>query len=167
MCLGRKAEEAIDKFKHIASSLEPFRDAGEEPSDFELSVSDCLKGLEKAVSLGWYNFNTFDYKEYEFNHKLDNGDMNWIIPKRILALSSPTDSYASGGVPPSEFVKKFKDMKIKAIIRLNEKLYSEEEFEREGIKVHDLEFLDGSCPSDVIFHKLFFIANYLIFYNSL
>jgi hypothetical protein len=39
-------------------------------------------------------------------------------------------------------------MKIKAIIRLNEKLYDEAVFEREGIKVHDLEFLDGSCPSD-------------------
>lgn len=44
---------------------------------------DCLRGLEKAISLGWYNFLSFDYKEYEHNHRLDNGDMNWIIPKKV------------------------------------------------------------------------------------
>jgi cell division cycle 14 len=69
----------------------PFKDAGEEPTNYECTVLDCLKGLEKAIKLGWYNFSKFDYKEYEYNHKLDNGDMNWIIPKKILALSSPTD----------------------------------------------------------------------------
>lgn len=104
VCLGLKAELAISKFKTIQSSLVPFRDAGEEPNDFELTVADCLRGLEKAVQLGWYNFSTFDYKEYEHNHKLDNGDMNWIIPRKILALSSPTDSYKSGGVPPKDFI---------------------------------------------------------------
>jgi cell division cycle 14 len=54
-------------------------------------VYDCLRGLEKALSLGWYNYKKFDYKDYEQMHRLDNGDMNWIIPRKILALSSPTD----------------------------------------------------------------------------
>jgi cell division cycle 14 len=49
----------------------PFRDAGEEPSPFEIYVIDCLRGLERAIALGWYNFKKFDYKEYEHNHKLD------------------------------------------------------------------------------------------------
>ena len=40
-------------------------------------------------------------------------------------------------------------MGIRAIIRLNESLYNENEFTKEGIKVHNLEYLDGSCPSDV------------------
>mgnify|MGYP001598446700 CR=1 FL=1 len=86
-------------FTSISHQLIPFRDAGEEPSDFECSVLDCLRGLEKALFLGWYNFKTFDYKEYELNHKLYSGDMNWIIPKKILALSSPTDSKHEG-LPP-------------------------------------------------------------------
>src|ERR1700761_4924780 len=98
------------------------RDAGEEPSDFECTVSDCLRGLEKAIALGWYSFASFDYKEYETNHRLDNGDMNWIIPRKILALSSPTD-VRKDGLPPEHFVEKFKNMKIKAIIRLNERMY--------------------------------------------
>jgi cell division cycle 14 len=107
-----------------------------------------LKGLERAISLGWYNFNKFDYKQYEFNHKLENGDMNWIIPNKILALSSPTER-RSEGLPASFFIDKFESMSIKAIIRLNESLYDEREFRKVGISVYDHEFLDGSCPSDV------------------
>ena len=75
--------------------------------------------------------------------------MNWIIPNKILALSSPTQSSADGGLHPNAFIQRFKKMGIKAIIRLNESLYNENEFAKEGIKVHNLEYLDGSCPSDV------------------
>lgn len=98
--------------------------------------------------MGWYNFHTFDYKEYESVHRLDNGDMNWIIPKKILALSSPSD-VSKDGLPPESFIERFKKYKVKGIIRLNEKMYNEEIFDKEGIKVYNQEFLDGSCPSDV------------------
>ena len=40
-------------------------------------------------------------------------------------------------------------MRIKAIIRLNESLYNAKVFTDAGIEVYDLEFMDGSCPSDV------------------
>jgi len=136
-------------FKHLKHTLVPFRDAGEEPSDFECSVTDCLEGLERAIALGWYNFLAFDYKEFEHNHKLEHGDMNWLIPKKILALSSPTDT-KSDGLPPQFFISKFKKMRIKAIVRLNEPLYDISPFTLAGIKVYDLEFLDGSCPSDEV-----------------
>ena len=56
------------------------------------------------MSLKWYNFSVFDYKDYELMHKLDNGDMNWIVPNKILALSSPTSNSADGGLPPSMFI---------------------------------------------------------------
>ena len=79
----------------------------------------------------------FDYKEYEFNHKLENGDMNWIIPKKLLAMSSPTENRGDG-LPPEHFIKSFKKMKVMAIIRLNEELYDESVFKREGIEVYNL-----------------------------
>jgi len=53
ICHYHKAEEAFSYFKAISTSLVPFRDAGEEPSDFECSVLHCLKGLERASALGW------------------------------------------------------------------------------------------------------------------
>jgi cell division cycle 14 len=49
------------------------------------------------MKLGWYNPKTFNYKEYEQYEKVDNGDMNWIIPGKFLAFSTPynkkTDDY--------------------------------------------------------------------------
>lgn len=83
-----------------------------------------MRGLEKAIALSWYNYLKFDYKEYEYNHKLENGDMNWIIPKKILALSSPSDK-AKEGLPPEHFVEFFLKNKIKTVIRFNERMYDE------------------------------------------
>lgn len=131
----------------------PFRDAGTEVNSFECTVLDCLKGLEKAVAHGWYKPISFDYKEYEFNHGLDNGDMNWIVPRKILAFSSPNE-IRSKGLPPEHFIPAFIKMGIKAVIRLNEPLYDAEVFRRVGIEVYDLEFPDGSSPNEV---KLLFI----------
>jgi cell division cycle 14 len=104
VCLGKTAEEAILPFKHL--QLVAFRDAGEEPCNYECTVLDCLRGLEKAISYSWYNYLKFDYKVYEANHKLDNGDMNWVIPNKILALSSPTDIKGEG-LSPSFFLESF------------------------------------------------------------
>lgn len=146
VCQGYTAEEAYQPFEHL--QLVGFRDAGEEPSSYECTVFDCLKGLEKAIALSWYNYLKFDYKEYEFNHKLENGDMNWIMPRKIMALSSPSDN-AKEGLPPKQFLEKFKTMRVGGIIRLNELLYEDAVFRREGINVYDLEFTDGSCPDDV------------------
>jgi cell division cycle 14 len=74
--------------------------------------------------------------------------MNWIVPGKILALSSPT-SKKNDGLPPEAFLANFEKLKIKSVIRLNEPLYDETVFTKVGIQVHELEFLDGSCPSDV------------------
>jgi len=47
----------------------------------------------------------------------------------------------------------FKQIGVKCIVRLNEALYDARNFERHGIKVFDLEFPDGSCPSDSVIKK--------------
>lgn len=148
ICYGFSAEEAWAPFKELTTTITPFVDAGEEPSAFEVNVIDCLRGLARAISLGWYVFPKFDYKLYEHCHKLDNGDMNWIIPKKILAFSSPTTNRADG-LPPQYFIEIFRKKNVTAVIRLNEMMYEESVFEDAGIRVYNLEFLDGSCPDDV------------------
>jgi cell division cycle 14 len=90
-------------------------------------VYDCLKGLEQAIALGWYDFRKFDYKQYENYHKLEVGDMNWVIPGKIMAFSSPT-SKKNDGLPPEAFLENFDKMNIKGIIRLNEPLYDQRIF---------------------------------------
>jgi hypothetical protein len=71
--------------------------------------------------------------------------MNWIVPGKIMAFSSPT-AKKNDGLPPEAFLENFEKLKIKAVIRLNEPLYDESVFTNAGITVHDMEFLDGSCP---------------------
>ena len=48
--------------------------------------------------------------------------MNWIVPGKIMAFSSPT-AKKNDGLPPEVFLEKFDKMNIKGIIRLNEPLY--------------------------------------------
>lgn len=140
-------------------------DAGETPNlSFRLSILDCLRGLEKAINLGWYNHSTFSYKEYERMYKLDNGDMNWIIPGKILAFSSPSDAGLDSGLPAKFFLDIFRKMKIKAIIRLNEPMYDEDVFKNEGINVHNLEFTDGTFPNEV---KVLILILYRTLLNAL
>ena len=76
--------------------------------------------------------------------------MNWIVPGKILAFSSPTEK-KNDGLQPDAFLANFQKMNIKGIIRLNESLYDEDVFREAGIEVYDSEFPDGSCPSDVRF----------------
>lgn len=82
ICQNFTSERAWSLFERFSTTFVPFCDAGETPfKDFELSILDTLRGLERAQELGWYSFKSFDHKEYEKNHKLENGDMNWVIPE--------------------------------------------------------------------------------------
>jgi cell division cycle 14 len=149
VCERFSAEEAWSLFERFSTTFVPFCDSGETPfKDFELTILDTLRGLERAVELGWYDFKSFDHKEYEKNHKLENGDMNWVIPNQILALSSPSDK--GDGITAKDFVSKFKRLEVSTVIRLNESLYNERLFFESGIKVMNQEYLDGSCPDDSV-----------------
>ena len=75
--------------------------------------------------------------------------MNWIVPYKILALSSPSSSRRQG-TSPSVVLDAFYELNVRAIVRLNEEMYRAEEFENDGVKVYELEFPDGSCPNDAI-----------------
>lgn len=96
VCMGRTPEEPFEPFKSYNGVLIPFVDAGDESvsvKTFELTVLDCVRGLKQAMQLGWYKFNTFDCEAYEKAYTMGAGDMNWIIPNQIMALSSPISPY--------------------------------------------------------------------------
>ena len=72
--------------------------------------------------------------------------MNWIVPGKILAMTSPSINRAEG-MPPLNYIDFFKKAGISAVIRLNEKLYIDEDFYRHGIRVYPMELTDASAPS--------------------
>ena len=72
--------------------------------------------------------------------------MSWVLPGKIIAFSSPSSSRKNGGLSPRHFIPYFKEHNVRAVVRLNEKMYSHSEFEDCKIKVANLEFPDGSNP---------------------
>ncbi|XP_050925697.1 dual specificity protein phosphatase CDC14AB [Lates calcarifer] len=135
----------------------PFRDAAVGECSFSLTVLDCLQAIRKALQHGFLDFENFDVEEYEHYERVENGDMNWIIPAKVLAFSSPhSRSKIENGYPlhaPEAYFAYFRQNDITAVVRLNRKLYDGRRFENAGFEHHDLFFLDGTTPSDLIVRR--------------
>lgn len=107
--------------------------------------------MEKAVKYKWYDFSTFDEKEYNDLKNFDKGDINVIAPNEVVAFSSPISPHLnttneSVFNKPEVFVPQFKRLQINTIFRFNEKLYEEAIFTENGFTVFDLYFDDGQAP---------------------
>ena len=154
--LKMTAEESLKPFAPILkdkSLIIPFRDASSYPSTYDLTILSCLKGLEKAISLGWYNPLNFDCQEWADCEMIENGDMNWLIPNKLMAFASPYPTNEVQGFyvcTPKEIVPAFQKYGITRIIRLNNKTYDENIFKDAGFKHTELYFPDGTNPPPTI-----------------
>ncbi|XP_025893719.1 dual specificity protein phosphatase CDC14A isoform X1 [Nothoprocta perdicaria] len=135
----------------------PFRDASFGNCTYNLTILDCLQGINKALQHGFFDFKTFDVDEYEHYERVENGDFNWIIPAKFLAFSGPhPKSKIENGYPlhaPEAYFPYFKKHNITSIIRLNKKIYEAKRFIDAGFEHFDLFFIDGSTPSDSIVQR--------------
>uniref|UniRef100_A0A8V5G804 Dual specificity protein phosphatase CDC14A n=1 Tax=Melopsittacus undulatus TaxID=13146 RepID=A0A8V5G804_MELUD len=135
----------------------PFRDASFGNSTYNLTILDCLQGLNKALQHGFFDFKTFDVDEYEHYERVENGDFNWIVPGKFLAFSGPhPKSKLENGYPlhaPEAYFPYFKKHNVTSIIRLNKKIYEAKRFTDAGFEHYDLFFIDGSTPSDSIVQR--------------
>mmetsp|Transcript_32095 Transcript_32095/g.70220 ORF Transcript_32095/g.70220 Transcript_32095/m.70220 type:complete len:457 (-) Transcript_32095:83-1453(-) len=160
--LGKSAEVAYEPFSGIYPPFLPFRDAICGVCTFHLTILDCLKGIEKSIEIRWFNYHRFDVESYEFFEKVENGDMNWIIPEKFLAFPGPSStSTDADGFPvftPMDYVPIFREASINLVVRLNGKQYDRRHFIDNGIKHVDLYFLDGSCPPQDIITKFLHIT---------
>ena len=157
--LKRTASEAWTNFSSL--SLSAFRDASFGPCFYNCNILHCLRGLERSLKLAWFQYKSFSVKEYEHNERVENGDMNWIIPGKFLAFSSPAEAGCENGYKPyapEDYVEIFNKQNITAVVRLNNKTYDEKRFTERGIRHYDLFFPDGSCPSEEIVEAFLEIA---------
>ena len=169
----------------------PFRDAGRGPSDFNLSIQDCLWGLWKAMQNGLCDMNEFSVEDYEFYEKVENGDWNWLTP-HFIAFASPVDSSwikrekdakenskaNTSGLSsstnsklalqrklPTPFLNcldYFEKRNIKLVVRLNTELYDRNSFLERGIDHMELYFDDGTNPTDEIVRTFLDVADRVI-----
>lgn len=70
----------------------------------------------------------------------------------MIAFSTPINKRPEGShgkvYTPEDFLPIFKKLNVKLIVRLNEPRYDANIFKKNGIDHIDLEFEDGSTPSD-------------------
>lgn len=162
IALGKSAEAAFEPFLDIYPPFLAFRDATSRSSTFGLSILDCLRGLEKSIELRWFDWMRFDVESYEFFSKVENGDMNWIIPDKFLAFTGPchtaTDPDGYPAFTPEDYVPIFIEAGLRLVVRLNKKQYDYRRFVDRGIKHVDLYFRDGSCPTRDIISKFLHIT---------
>jgi cell division cycle 14 len=144
------ADDAFEKFAQLEPCFMPFNDASTMKPTHSLSVRWYLRGFQKGVNMKWYSPDTFDLGEWEFFYRGENGDMNWIVPRKLLAFASP---WMQRKLPddvavclPSDLVKPFKDKGVTHVVRLNERVYDERLFTSAGFRHTDLFFVDGTAP---------------------
>ncbi|XP_041647002.1 dual specificity protein phosphatase CDC14AB isoform X2 [Cheilinus undulatus] len=144
------------------ASYLPFRDASFGNCTFNLTVLDCLQGIRKALQHGFFDFETFDVDEYEHYERVENGDLNWIVPGKFLAFSGPhPKTKIENGYPlhaPEAYFPYFRKHNVATVIRLNKKIYDSKRFTDAGFDHYDLFFLDGSTPSDIITRRFLHIC---------
>jgi cell division cycle 14 len=67
-------------------------------------IKHVIQGIEKALKFKWLDFDVFDPDEYEFFERVENGDLNWIIPEKILSFCGPHErSYVENGTVSTIF----------------------------------------------------------------
>ena len=85
----------MDKFKRVRPDFIDFRDASYGPCSYKCTLLHCFRGLVTAIKSVLFNFQKFDLKLYECMERVQNGDMSWIIPGKLLAFSGPSSSHTS------------------------------------------------------------------------
>ena len=149
--LGLTADECWRDFSaKCKTPITPFIEAGYKPTDYKCTILDCLRGLEFAIKLGWFNLATFNIKEYTHYESVENGDLNWVVPGKFIAFSTPNDSANKKGhkyFTAQTLTPILKQFGVDLVVRLNDPLYDERHMKKNGIDHIDIMFEDGSCPN--------------------
>ncbi len=53
---------------------------------------DCLRGLEYGIKLKWFDVRNFNLRDYEYYERVENGDLNVIVPEKFIAFSGPSST---------------------------------------------------------------------------
>ncbi|CAK59904.1 unnamed protein product (macronuclear) [Paramecium tetraurelia] len=150
--LKLSADDAWKPFQSVKPAFQDFRDASYGQCTYKCTILHCLRGLEYAIKLKWFDVRKFNLRDYEFYERVENGDLNWIVPNKFIAFSGPSatqkDADGNRTFTPEEYVPIFKQFGVTCVVRLNKKAYEEQRFIKNGIKHEEIYFLDGSVPGD-------------------
>lgn len=140
-----KIDDICNILNEIISTTIEYRTEGEGLCDHKVSIRDCLLGMQLAFNhLETFDLTKFDVEDLLFMEQPRNGDLNWIVPGKILALAGPTQL----NWPLSKFITYARKHSIGSMVRLNRPHYDAEELTRDGDIEHLEMFMhDGTNPT--------------------
>lgn len=140
-----KVDDICEKMKDIFDSVLTFRTEGDGPCDHNVSIRDCLLGIQMAFNhLPSLKLKDFDVENLLWMEQPQNGDLNWIVPGKLLALAGPT----AHNWPVTKFVDYATNHSVGCMVRLNRAHYPAEEITRTGTIEHVEMFMhDGTNPT--------------------
>lgn len=106
-----------------AGGFREFVDASQGIPQYTIRLIDCYHAIAKALLFNFFDFSDFNVLEYDTHDRLQNGDMNWLLPRKFLAFIGPTESELVNGHPPDFYIQYFQKNDIKTVIRLNNIVY--------------------------------------------
>lgn len=131
-----------------------------------VAVTDCWRGLKRAVELGLYVPSSFDVREYFYYDT--NGDLHEVVKGKLFAFRGPVDAAwrsrsGRGGLAPGtlhagDYIEVFRSLKVTTIIRLNSRQYHREVYTKAGFRHHDIIFPDCTLPPDSLVDAFLRIA---------
>ncbi|XP_015787351.1 dual specificity protein phosphatase CDC14C isoform X2 [Tetranychus urticae] len=158
--LGMDANTIMMKLrKNSPARYVTYRDASYSSCDYGLPIHDCLKAVQKAIKTKIFEYSKFDLAEYLFYEEVRNGDLNWIVPGKLIAFCGPTENAsilhpnAYSKLPPEYYFDYFNKNGVTTVVRLNSPVYQGKIFSDAGINHFDLYFDDGSTPDLSIVQK--------------
>lgn len=153
--LDRKPMDAYEPLRVLEPFI-PFRDASMGPCPYKLTVLHCLQAIYKADHFKFFDFTTFNAEEYEYFECVENGDLNTLLPNKFIAFAGPHKTRTGpDGYPqltPEDYFPIWKKYDVKAIVRLNRKMYDKAKFVDAGFNHYDLFFIDGTTPTEDILY---------------
>jgi len=151
LIMGKKPDEVYKPISELKHSFSNFHDCWRSSVTNGVSLLDCFQALYKAMSVNIFHYGTFDIDEYDKYQEVSSGDMNWIIPGKILALKGPRATPKNQPSHSPEFyLPVLSAMGVSAIVRLNKNHYDKTVFTSNGINHYDLYFSDGTIPTQSI-----------------
>lgn len=151
-------EDSMKPFRTASPAPLPYRDASYGVCTYALTLADCMAGLKRAKDLNLINFATFDIQLYQYHERVENGDLNIVVPGKFVAFSGPaaTRQEIDHGIytwAPENYTNIFKQLNVTTVVRLNKKSYDRRQFTDNGFKHVEMYFIDGGVPSEQIIRQ--------------
>uniref|UniRef100_K3WJ76 protein-tyrosine-phosphatase n=1 Tax=Globisporangium ultimum (strain ATCC 200006 / CBS 805.95 / DAOM BR144) TaxID=431595 RepID=K3WJ76_GLOUD len=154
-------EQAVARFQSVRPPF-GFRDAAYGICTFFITMLDCASAVHKAIQSGIWSLESFSLSEYEHYDQLQHGDVNWIIPGKLMAFSGPQrerivldgPGKSTSTLLAQDYATLFRQLSVSCVVRFNEpSTYDRKAFLHAGIQHLDLQYPDGGNPPDEILHK--------------